>query len=60
MDMHKYGSGGEVRQSRTIMSPHYDLYNHRNGQWHNILVVAELFQKFDVYARRDIAAGEKI
>ena len=58
--VHEYGPGGQVHQSRTIMAPYYDLYNHRNGRWHNTLVVAELFQKFQVYARTDIAAGEQI
>ena len=58
--VHEYGSGGEVRQYRSIMAPYYDLYNHRNGRWHNTLVEAELFQKFKVYARTDIAAGGQI
>ena len=42
------------------MDPHFDLYNHSNGKWHNTLVVADLFQKFQVYVRTDIAAGEQI
>ena len=45
----------------SLMVPFYDLYNHRNGEWENTVVVGDLpGKKFQVFAKRDIEKGEQI
>ena len=59
-DVNEYGTVYRVRQSHSIMDPHFGLYNHSNVRCQNTLVVAELFQKFQVYTRMYIVAGGQI
>jgi hypothetical protein len=46
--------------ARSIMAPIYDLYNHRNGVWLNTRVRAGAARDFEMYASKDIAAGEQL
>jgi len=46
--------------ARSIMAPIYDLYNHRNGAWLNTRVRAGAARNFEMYASKDIAAGEQL
>ena len=43
-----------------FLAPLYDLYNHRNGKYHNTLVKVEEGESISIIAGRDINAGEEI
>jgi len=43
-----------------MMIPIYDLYNHRNGKWHNTHNTVEEHVKHQISASRTIEAGEEI
>jgi len=40
--------------------PLYDLYNHRNGVWHNTRVVGSVGKPLQMFAHRRISAGEQL
>jgi hypothetical protein len=40
--------------------PLYDLYNHRNGAWHNTRVVGSVGKPLQMFAHRHISAGEQL
>ena len=42
------------------MIPVYDMYNHRNGRWHNTVTATTTGKDHVTRASRDIAAGEQI
>ena len=50
-----YEQGGYL-----FLAPLYDLYNHRNGKYHNTLVKVEEGESISIIAGRDINAGEEI
>ncbi len=50
-----YEQGGYL-----FLAPLYDLYNHRNGKYHNTLVKVEEGESISIIAGRDISAGEEI
>jgi len=48
------------RAEDNLMIPLYDMYNHRNGKWHNTMNHRVEEKEFYMTASRDIVAGEQI
>jgi hypothetical protein len=48
------------RSDDYIMVPGYDLYNHRNGKWHNTHIQWDRDQPHITKASRNIRKGEQI
>ena len=54
------GSSRSDRRGHLFLAPLYDLYNHRNGRFHNTLVKVVEEESIQIIAKRDIAAGEEL
>jgi hypothetical protein len=50
----------DERATWLTLLPLYDLYNHRNGAWHNTRVVGSVGQPLQMFAYRRISAGEEL
>uniref|UniRef100_A0A7S2R0Y1 SET domain-containing protein n=1 Tax=Eucampia antarctica TaxID=49252 RepID=A0A7S2R0Y1_9STRA len=49
-----------TRSDDSIMTPFYEIYNHRNGEWLNTWIDWETDDGYQLYARKTIKKGEEI
>eukprot|EP00614_Pseudopedinella_elastica_P007516 CAMPEP_0172592032 /NCGR_PEP_ID=MMETSP1068-20121228/10929_1 /TAXON_ID=35684 /ORGANISM="Pseudopedinella elastica, Strain CCMP716" /LENGTH=399 /DNA_ID=CAMNT_0013388819 /DNA_START=76 /DNA_END=1275 /DNA_ORIENTATION=- len=53
-------SPADENKTWLTLLPLYDLYNHRNGGWHNTRVVGSVGKPLQIFAHRHIRKGEEL